>query len=265
MSAPKLSIITINRNNAVGLKRTLDSIFTQSFQDFESIVIDGASTDKSHEVMKSHRDQIYYMISEPDNGIYDAQNKGTLRARGEYCLYLNSGDFLLSNNILEDVFSNHPGADIVYFDLQITSEEGTGIGKNPEKLRLRHFFGHGIWHQSFIRRKLFTKFGLYDDSYRICGDYEFFVRTILRHRVSTQYIPLTLAGYDTFGISARPEHRRLVEIERKRAQKQNISFWRYWWHFRIRYLVVHKFIKSVLKRWLSKKAYQNFKARIIHH
>lgn len=265
MTLPQLSIITINRNNAAGLQKTLASIFGQTFTNFESIVIDGASTDNSRKIMASYRDKISYMISEPDNGIYNAQNKGTLQARGEYCLYLNSGDFLHSSDILERVFANRPTADIVYFDIQISSDEGTGIGKNPARLRLRHFFGHGIWHQSLIRRDLFTKFGLYDESYRICGDYEFFVRAILRHRASTQYLPLTLAAYDTYGISARPEHQKLIAMERDRAQKKNLSFFRYWWHFKIRNIIVHKFMKSLFKKVLSKRAYENIKGKIFRH
>ena len=91
----KLSVITINLNDAEGLQKTLRSVWErQSFTDFEHIVIDGASTDGSVEVIKKYADKLAYWVSEPDKGIYSAMNKGIVRARGEYLLFINSGDWL---------------------------------------------------------------------------------------------------------------------------------------------------------------------------
>ena len=88
----KLSIITINRNNAAGLRRTIESVVSQTYTEFEYIIIDGASTDESVDVIKEYADKITFWVSEPDNGIYNAMNKGILKAKGEYLLFLNSGD-----------------------------------------------------------------------------------------------------------------------------------------------------------------------------
>ena len=101
---PQLSIITINYNNLAGLQKTFESVFNQTFQDFEYIVIDGGSTDGSKELIEQYHDKIDYWVSEPDSGIYNAMNKGIVRANGEYLQFLNSGDSLLGENILKNVF-----------------------------------------------------------------------------------------------------------------------------------------------------------------
>ena len=90
----KLSIVTINYNDAIGLERTIQSVITQTFKDFEYIIIDGNSTDGSKEIIKKYSEKIQVAISEPDTGIYNAMNKGAALAKGEYLLFLNSGDNL---------------------------------------------------------------------------------------------------------------------------------------------------------------------------
>jgi len=113
---PKLSIITVNLNNAEGLRKTIESVVTQTFTDFEYIIIDGGSTDGSVEIIKLYADKITYWVSEPDKGIYNGMNKGIMVAKGEYCQFLNSGDWLVNENVLKEVFAD---VDIVYGDLKI--------------------------------------------------------------------------------------------------------------------------------------------------
>ena len=98
----KLSIITINLNNCKGLEKTIKSVISQRFTDYEFIVIDGGSDDESLECIKAHRNYIHYWVSEPDKGIYNAMNKGIAQAEGDYCLFLNSGDWLVENEQLWD-------------------------------------------------------------------------------------------------------------------------------------------------------------------
>ena len=111
---PLISIITINYNNAKGLQKTLDSVVSQSFQDFEFIVIDGNSTDKSVDVIKQFT-RVNGWVSEKDNGIYDAQNKGILKAKGNYLLFLNSGDILANSNVFQKVSSVLSGGKSFYY------------------------------------------------------------------------------------------------------------------------------------------------------
>ena len=108
-----LSIITINLNNREGLRKTIESVVNQTFQDFEFIVIDGASTDGSVEVIQDYP-RINYWISEPDTGIYNAMNKGIAKATGEYCLFLNSGDTLFQINTLTGILQSNPKGDIIF-------------------------------------------------------------------------------------------------------------------------------------------------------
>ena len=113
----KLSIITINYNNAIGLKKTIESLIEQSYQEYEYIVIDGGSDDGSKEVIWESLRYVSSWCSEKDTGVYNAMNKGIMRATGEYLLFLNSGDYLYDSTVLEDVTSTLSGEDIIYGDL----------------------------------------------------------------------------------------------------------------------------------------------------
>ena len=99
----KLSIITINLNKREGLKKTMQSVFEQSFKDFEYIVIDGGSTDGSKELLQSYSSKITYWVSEKDNGIYHAMNKGAAKSTGNYLLFLNAADVLTDKKVIEKV------------------------------------------------------------------------------------------------------------------------------------------------------------------
>ena len=110
----KISIITICYNNLQGLIQTAQSIAAQTIQDFEWIVVDGASSDGTIQYLQNSERKPDILISEPDKGIYDAMNKGMVAAHGEYQLYLNSGDYLYNNTIIEQVLSSPMNADVVY-------------------------------------------------------------------------------------------------------------------------------------------------------
>lgn len=211
----KLSVITINYNNAAGLKMTMESVLHQSFP-VEYIVIDGGSTDKSADIIKTYKDQLAYWVSEPDHGIYDAMNKGIAKANAEYCLFLNSGDTLIDQNILQKVFENNFNEDILYGDLVF--DYGPNRRKTetlPDVLTLFFLFQHNIWHPAaFIRRNLFQQFGNYNTGYRIAGDYEFFFRVLSSGKISTRHLPYPVAVYDFEGISSDPANTGKITAER---------------------------------------------------
>ena len=159
--SPILSIITINRNNANGLKRTIESVIAQTFKDFEWIVIDGASTDESIDVIKKYAEHFTYWISEKDSGVYDAMNKGIQKAHGKYLLFMNSGDMLAENTSIEQMSLDKMDVDLIGGIAKVddTSEMITP----PAALTLRHLLQYGnVSHQAcIIRRELFEKIGLY--------------------------------------------------------------------------------------------------------
>lgn len=207
----KLSIITINRNNAEGLRRTLNSVAAQTNKEFEHIIVDGASTDGSVEEIKEYVNHVSCMIydvlwaSEPDTGIYNAMNKGVRKAKGEYVLMLNSGDYLVDEHVVELILPDLDGTDIVQGNI-IENKDGTlyrnrGYGKSEIDMNdVMH--GHFLHQAAFCRRDLFERYGYFDESYRLAGDTKFFMDCLGVHDASFRYVDINIANYDLTGISA---------------------------------------------------------------
>jgi glycosyltransferase involved in cell wall biosynthesis len=216
----KLSVITINYNNAEGLKKTVESVLRQTYADFEYIVIDGGSTDGSRAVIEEFSHKITHWVSEKDSGIYNAMNKGITASRGEYLLFLNSGDCLFNEAVLTRVSEQFGEAAIIYGDIITQDKNKTQTYKtSPAHLNARHFMISTLWHPgSFIQRKLFEKYGNYYENYRIASDYEFFVKAIVKYRVSTKHVHLPIAVFDLNGISNNPAYFELMLRERKKIQ-----------------------------------------------
>jgi glycosyltransferase involved in cell wall biosynthesis len=217
----KLSVITINLNNGKGLSDTIQSIKEQTFSDFEYIIIDGGSSDNSIEIIRSNSDYIKKWVSEKDSGIYNAMNKGVNLSEGEYLLFLNSGDQLASTDVLEKILSTPVNVDIFYGNMLIDESNEQRLGKMPVELSRRHMVRDTLWHPvSFIRKELFTKNGMYDETLRIVGDYDFFLRSIFIDKASTLHIDIPIAIFHTDGISSRPENREMLVKERYAVQQR---------------------------------------------
>lgn len=201
----KLSILTINRNNLSGLTITLNGIFKQTYTDFESIIIDGNSSDGSAELINKNKDKFSYSVSEPDSGIYNAMNKGILQAHGEYILFLNSGDCLAGEHVLSSVFDKQPVADIFTGDVLIPRKgSNEEIWRAPEKFDLQTALMSGLAHPgSFIKRELFQKYGLYNENRKIVADWEFFLKAIIINKSSYSRIPVIVSVFDDTGISTK--------------------------------------------------------------
>lgn len=202
----KLSVITVNYNNASELKRTITSVINQEWRDFEFIIIDGGSKDNSKNIIQEFSSQINYWISEPDNGIYHAMNKGIKKASGEYCFFLNSGDSLVDNSVLEKFFKyDQYNEDILFGNLYVTNGKKIiekAFGKHI--LTFSDIYSHTIKHQaSFIKKSLFTTYGLYNESRKISADWEFFLKAIGIGNASYKYIDLFVSNFDNNGISYR--------------------------------------------------------------
>lgn len=219
----KLSIITINYNNAGGLKKTLDSILGQTEKSFEYIVIDGGSTDGSKELLEQSNG-ITYWISEKDKGIYDAMNKGIMKAQGEYLLFINSGDRLCEPDTLKKIFPHLNGTAIVYGNLKIDENGQLKDGFMPAVIDLKQMMNDTLWHPvSFIKRELFDKYGLYKTDYKICGDYDFFFNVVIDKKVSLKHVNQFISVFDLSGISSRPENVVLIKAEKAKIQKSYLS------------------------------------------
>jgi glycosyltransferase involved in cell wall biosynthesis len=214
---PKLSIITINFNDAEGLETTIKSVIQQNYSNYEFIVIDGNSTDRSKSVIETYKLHFTYWVSEDDTGIYNAMNKGVKQANGEYLLFLNSGDSLIDNpNILIDI-DDLLQDDIVAFDC-LLERNGKQVGKRThiEKPSLFYVYKYGFKHQStFIKRALFDTFGLYNESYKISGDYEFWIRCALHPKTKIKGYKKLVSKFQLGGISQQSdwgkEHRQIEQ------------------------------------------------------
>ena len=212
-----LSIITINLNNKTGLERTIQSVTGQTYSDFEYILIDGASTDGSVDIIKKYAEKITYWVSEKDNGIYNAMNKGILKANGEYCLFINSGDVFIKTTILDEMLIYINGEDILYGNGFFEAKSNT-LDKLecPVKLTLSFFTIYCLLHPcTLIKKSLFDKYGLYNESNKIVSDWEFFIKTTILNNVKSKFIPLEIAIAEDNGISRNIEYKMILEEERK--------------------------------------------------
>ncbi len=220
----KISIITINFNNAKGLEKTINSVVSQSFQNFEFIVIDGNSTDDSVHIIKQYS-RINYWISEKDDGIYDAQNKGILKANGEYLLFLNSGDVLSKIGILEKVYPFFLTKKSLYYgDLLLDINGVVEEHLAPTTVNSDFMLNSTFWHPCvFIKSELFKLYGLYNTSFKIVGDYEFFLRCLIKPNITTEHINEFITLFDGNGVSNDSSQNQLQLKERELAWKFNVS------------------------------------------
>ena len=193
----KLSIVTISYNNLYGLKSTAASVFSQTWKDFEWIVIDGGSTDGTKEYIESLERKPDFWCSEKDAGIYDAQNKGIRIAKGEYVCCMNSGDTFCDEKTLQKVFSYKPTGDIVYGDWKRVFPNKEELRHSPKKMPPYFFFynHNNICHQAmFVKTRLLQKSG-FDLSYRIFADWAKW-RQLMLENCSFEYVPVAVCNFE---------------------------------------------------------------------
>jgi glycosyltransferase involved in cell wall biosynthesis len=235
----KISIITINYNNLEGLKRTMESVINQTWQEFEYIIIDGGSNDGSAVYIESQSANLNYWISQPDKGIYNAMNKGILKATGEYLLFLNSGDELYDLEVLNKAHFTVHTEDFVYFDIFLLFANETKTHQYPELLNHESFITGSLGHPTtFIKRDLFGKIGLYDESLNIVSDWKFFMIAILKYGFSSRKVNMVLSKFYMDGISSINESE--VQQERQEVLKEHFSEY-------LRLKELERFVKDIKK------------------
>ncbi len=210
----KISIITINYNNAEGLKKTINSVQSQTCLDYEFIIVDGGSSDDSPNIIAMNAASITKWVSETDSGIYNAMNKGIAMATGLYCLFLNSGDYLFQTNALALAYSFLTGGDIVGANpVYIYGARSVEV-VHPAKVTKDFMLKTSLPHQAtFIKRSLFNNIGLYNEKNKIVSDWEFFLEALFIHNCSFTKIPFPLAVFNRDGMSYQPENRNIYNEE----------------------------------------------------
>lgn len=201
----KCSIITVCYNNKNGLIRTINSVKTQSYKNFEFIIIDGGSKDGSKDIIVENQELLSYWCSEYDGGIYQGMNKGIDKAKGEYCLFLNSGDCFAHQDVLKNIFDeNDYNESILYGNIVRIRNNNKILLTYSSKLTFRDFYNDtpAIHHQAaFIKRELFSKYGKYREDTYINADWCFFFMAVVKNNVTTRYINKLISVCDTSGRS----------------------------------------------------------------
>jgi len=202
----KVSIITVNKDNAIGLEETIKSVVFQTFTDFEFIIIDGNSTDNSINIIEKYSNNITYWVSESDNGIFHAMNKGIRQAKGEYVIFMNSGDCFLSKETLMNVFSKETQADLLAGNVIMDGKRIRQKRRLPQKITFYYFWTNTIHHQgTFIKRNLFDEIGLYDESLKVSSDWIFFLLAIVKYNKSIEILEEYIALRQPNGIASSKE------------------------------------------------------------
>lgn len=216
-----LSIITVCFHAEEQVCRTIESIVCQSWTKFEYLVIDGGSEDGTRELLQSSKSLFddkgisFRYLSEADQGIYDAMNKGVRMAEGRWLLFLNAGDLLAEDRTLERIFKNTSDEDIIYGDTWCTYQ---GKRRLYQALPLeRLLYEMAFCHQSaFIRRELLLEHP-YDIIYKVCADHQFFLSMYLEGR-KFEYRPFAISVYEISGYSDR--NKMLAHKEQRRMRKE---------------------------------------------
>ncbi|MEG1861830.1 MAG: glycosyltransferase family 2 protein [Bacteroidaceae bacterium] len=204
MEQVKLSIITINYNNREGLEKTIKSVVEQTDQNFEYIIIDGGSTDGSVEIIKEHETSIDYSVSEKDNGIYNAMNKGIRKATGEYCLFLNSGDYLAGKDVIKNVLPLLSGEDYITGSLRcLPNKKSRECIWNPPSISNASvfLFAHLEHQATFIKTSVLMNCQ-YDENYKIVSDWKQMFESLIVENYTYKPINILISNFDTTGLSS---------------------------------------------------------------
>ncbi len=218
---PKLSVITINYNDANGLEKTIKSVISQSVTDFEFVIIDGASTDDSADVIKKYEDQIDFWGSEKDNGIYDAQNKGISKATGDYLLFLNSGDSFYDNYVVLSFYEHikNKSKKLIYGNSNIINADGSSSILVPsEKLDLNFWYANTLNHQAvFAHKMLFEKYKNFNSGLKYASDFEWLLKVFIAEPDEFKHMNLIVCNYDNTGLTSKEEFHPLIIEERNKV------------------------------------------------
>ena len=218
MTSMKVTVVSICLNNKDGLQKTIESVINQTaFNEIEYLIIDGGSTDGSVEIIEQYKDYLDYWISEPDDGIFPAMNKAIEHINGEYTLYLNSGDYLCENNVIENV--------IPLLDKDIVYGNEYKVGKKkllatfPDRLDEGFFKRGALPHQSTLIASKLLKQHNYSTDWKILGDWLWFRQRVMVDKVSYKHLNFPISVYNLEGLSS--VHQDIFKAERKKYYNEN--------------------------------------------
>ena len=214
--SPLVSIVTVCLNAASTIDATVQSVLSQTYPAIEYVVVDGASTDDTLERLHSYGAAITKLISEPDTGLYNAMNKALGLVQGDAVVFMNAGDIFASSMVVEQVvsvFTENPATMLVYGDWQAKFPDRVLPVRQPQKLTKWSLWLKAVCHQSiFARRSVFERIGGFDESLRICADWDWTIRAVLIGRNRAVHVPLDICVFAVGGICSDR-----VEMDREKA------------------------------------------------
>ena len=225
----KISIITVVYNNKETIKDAIDSVLNQTYKDIEYIIVDGASSDGTVDIVKNYGDKISKFVSESDNGLYDAMNKGIALATGDVVGILNSDDFYIDDKVIQKVMKvfeekqcESMFADLVFVkpnDLEKTVRYYDSSKFHPSKFAYGWMPAHPTF---FVKREVYERYGVFKTDYKIASDYEILVRLLKKYELSYFYlneviIKMRMGGISTSGLKSN----YILNKEIIRACKEN--------------------------------------------
>jgi glycosyltransferase involved in cell wall biosynthesis len=224
----KISIITVVWNNKETIKDAIDSILNQTYKDIECIIIDGASTDGAIDIIKNYGNKISKFVSEKDNGLYDAMNKGIALATGDVVGVLNSDDFYIDNEVIEKVVKTfeEQKTDSVYADLVFVKPDNLektvryydSSKFNPSRFAYGWMPAHPTF---FVKREMYEKYGVLRTDLKIAADFDILARFLYTHKISYHYMQEVLVKMRVGGVSTSFSSIWINNIEQLKACKNN--------------------------------------------
>lgn len=247
MNTPKFSIVTVCFNVVDTIEDTILSVINQTYSNLEYIIIDGASTDGTVDVIKKYSDRIAYFLSEPDKGIYDAMNKGIKVATGDWINFMNAGDTFFSNAVITSLVPQiERDSIIVYGDTVCVYSRGEKLIKPlPSDNMLKQMFFN---HQSSFSEAQTLKTMLFDTSYKLCADYKYHY-DVFKMGGKFQYVPLVIARYDAQnGVSSKQISLMYWEYGRVQGKADSLK-----WKVACLYRIFLYRLKKVVKYFVPVK------------
>lgn len=250
-----VSIITVSYNSENTIQNTIESVLSQTYKNIEYILIDGSSTDSTNDIILSFGDKITKHITEPDQGMYDAMNKGIRLASGDIVGILNADDLFVGPNVIEKVVKEFgkSGIDAVYGDVQFVNPEFENkILRYYSSKRFNTYkFKFGIMpaHPSFYaRRELFEKYGYYKTGYKIAADFELLLRFLYKNQVESYYLEYPFVSMRPGGISNKNfKSNWVLNKEIFRACKENGIYTNYFYIYSKYFWKIFEFIGNKKK------------------
>lgn len=205
----KISVITVCYNAAATLEETIQSVLSQTHPNIEYIIVDGASTDQTPQILAKYKDQLAVCISEPDRGIYDAMNKGLDAATGDIIAILNSDDLFKDPKVLFKVehWFKELHCDALSTEVEIFTKNPSNVIRHYSSTRWKPWMFRIGWQPPhpgfFVKREVYKKFGKFDTQFRIAADFDLMLRLILKYKIKVAYIPYTSVSMRAGGESQR--------------------------------------------------------------